>query len=138
MELEEELKELIRKERLLEAKQDTLWDEDLSFILSPALVNYEQVRLSGGTGGTFGNEEFAAAVKHVVPEGHTFKAFPIEFKHLSGDRMFHELKRNKTAGEVIGARGDMVRHGLRVKVIGFPEERVAAWVMLGVRYRSTF
>ncbi len=96
------------------------------------------MRVSGGTAGLFGNEEFAAAVKHIVPEGHTFKAFPIEFKHLNPERMFFELKKNKTAGEIIAARGDMVRHGIRVKVVVFPEEKAAAWVMVAVRFRSTF
>jgi hypothetical protein len=30
---------------------------------------------SGGQ--TFANEEFQASIKNYVPEGHTFKAFPI-------------------------------------------------------------
>ncbi len=41
MMLENELKELVRKERLMEAKHDTVWDDELGFILAPALLNYE-------------------------------------------------------------------------------------------------
>lgn len=52
--------------------------------------------------------------------------------------MFFELKKNKTAGEIIAARGDMVRHGLRAKVVSFPEDKGAVWVMVAVRFRSTF
>lgn len=57
---------------------------------------------------------------------------------MNCERMFFELKKNKTAGEIISARGDMVRHGMRVKVVSFPEEKGAVWVMIAVRFRSTF
>lgn len=52
----------------------TKFDEQMEYILDSALSSYELERL---TGQTFGNEEFSEAIKNIVPDGHTFKAFPI-------------------------------------------------------------
>lgn len=52
----------------------THWDDKLSYLLQTALSNYEFERVSGTT---FANDEFQASIKNYVPEGHTFKAFPI-------------------------------------------------------------
>ena len=52
----------------------TNWDSQLSYLLQTALSNYEFERISGQT---FANDEFQASIKNYVPEGHTFKAFPI-------------------------------------------------------------
>ena len=56
----------------------------MEYILDSALSSYELERL---TGQTFGNEEFSEAIKNIVPEGHTFKAFPIQFTHLDTQKM---------------------------------------------------
>ena len=53
-------------------------------MLSTAVANYEFERI-GGHG--FAQEEFQQGVKNYVPEGHTFKAFPIQFIHFDSDRM---------------------------------------------------
>ena len=43
-------------------------------MLSTALANYEYERVGGGS---FASKEFQEGIKNYVPEGHTFKAFPI-------------------------------------------------------------
>ena len=53
----------------------TNWDSQLSYLLQTALSNYEFERISQGS--TFANDEFQASIQNYVPEGHTFKAFPI-------------------------------------------------------------
>ena len=68
---------------------NTKWDEKLASMLTPALGNYELERVSGLT---FGQEEFQFAIKHYIPESHTFKAFPIQFNHIRAKDMFNILK----------------------------------------------
>jgi len=38
--------------------------------------------------------------------------------------------------EIVQMRGDMVRHALRVKIVSYPENVSAVWVMLAVRSRQ--
>jgi hypothetical protein len=52
----------------------TNWDNKLSHILSTALMNYETERIGGKP---FGEAEFEQSIKTHIPNGHTFKAFPI-------------------------------------------------------------
>ena len=63
----------------------TAWNNTLSYILASALSAYELERVSGLS---VGNEEFQQAVRLNVPEGCTFKAFPIQFVHCNVARMF--------------------------------------------------
>lgn len=62
-----------------------MWDEDLCYLLSPALSAYELERCVGVSAG---NEEFQEAVRNAVPEGHTFKGFPIQLLHRNPQRAF--------------------------------------------------
>ena len=61
------------------------WDDALCYILSPALASYE---LERSVGVSAGNEEFQDAVRSYVPEGHTFKGFPIQLSHRNARRAF--------------------------------------------------
>jgi hypothetical protein len=56
-------------------------------------------------GQTFANEEFQASIKNHVPDGHTFKAFPIQFTHFDTERMVHHIFSNKVGKEIIMLRG---------------------------------
>ena len=71
--LENILREKIGAIRKNEHNLATTWDQQLSYLLSTALSNYEFERVGGGN---FATEEFQHGIKHYVPEGHTFKAFP--------------------------------------------------------------
>ena len=72
-----------------------------------------------------------------MPEGHTFKAFPIQFTHFDTERMIHHIYANKVGKEIMMVRGsDQVKHAIRVKVVTYPENISAVWVILAVRYRS--
>lgn len=57
---------------------------------------YELERVSGLS---VGNEEFQEAVRRAVPNGHSFKGFPIQFVHKNARKAFvfslkYELDRN--------------------------------------------
>lgn len=80
---------LIITERTFSPLQDldlaTVWDDHLCYLLSSALSAYELERC---TGTSCGNEEFQDAVRRAVPDGHTFKGFPIHFLHRNARRAF--------------------------------------------------
>ena len=85
---------------------------------------------------TVAAEEFQAAVKNYVPEGHTFKALPVQFTHFDTDRIVHHIFNNKVGKEIVVARGDQMKHAIRVKIVPYPENVCAVWVMLACRFRS--
>ena len=51
----------------------TNWDEDLGQVLHPALTAYELDRILGAGNTAELNQDFQHAIRHYVPEGHTFK-----------------------------------------------------------------
>jgi centrosomal protein CEP76 len=131
--IEQLLKEKISSVRHNDERLPTSWDNHLGYLLSTALANYELERLGGVT---FANEEFQSSIKSYVPEGHTFKALPIQFTHFDTERMLHHLYQNKIGKDIILARGDQLRHAIRVKIVCYPENVCAIWVMIATRFRS--
>ncbi|XP_042322012.1 centrosomal protein of 76 kDa isoform X2 [Sceloporus undulatus] len=83
----------------------TVWDDQLSYLLSPALAAYELERT---TGISSGNEEFQDAIRRAVPDGHTFKGFPIHFVYKNARRAFaaclRRMNHNKILKPFITAR----------------------------------
>ena len=137
---EEKLLEKLLKDKIAGIRRNdggnlsTNWDSQLSYLLQTALSNYEFERISGQT---FADDEFQASIKNYVPEGHTFKAFPIQFTHYDTERIIHHIFSNKVGKEIIMIKGsDQVRHALRVKVVVYPENVSAVWVIIAARYRS--
>ncbi|CAL8286910.1 unnamed protein product [Merluccius merluccius] len=111
----------------------TVWDDHLSYLLSSALAAYETERC---TGVSCGNEEFQDAVRRAVPDGHTFKGFPIHFLHRNARRAFATCLRSQFCEEIVSCRGDHVRLAVRVRVYAYPEDACAVWVMFACKYRS--
>ncbi|XP_018412337.1 PREDICTED: centrosomal protein of 76 kDa isoform X1 [Nanorana parkeri] len=111
----------------------TVWEDQLSYLLSPALAAYEMERC---TGISAGNEEFQDAIQRAVPDGHTFKGFPIHFVHRNARRAFATCMRSPLCEEIIGCRGDQMRIAVRVRVFTYPESACAVWIMFACKYRS--
>ncbi|XP_037533110.1 centrosomal protein of 76 kDa isoform X2 [Nematolebias whitei] len=111
----------------------TVWDDHLSYLLSSALSAYETERC---TGVSCGNEEFQDAVRRAVPDGHTFKGFPIHFLHRNARRAFATCLRSAFCEEVVCCRGDHVRLAVRVRVFVYPENACAVWLMFACKYWS--
>ncbi|KAM4735064.1 centrosomal protein of 76 kDa [Anableps anableps] len=111
----------------------TVWDDHLSYLLSSALSAYEMERC---TGVSCGNEEFQDAVRRAVPDGHTFKGFPIHFVHRNARRAFATCLRSPFCEEIVCCRGDHVRLAVRVRVFVYPENACAVWMMFACKYRS--
>lgn len=70
----------------------TAWDGKLSYLISPALANYELERISNFT---YGNEEFKQSVKNYVPEGYTFKGYPLQTTEIDSDKIFSTILSNE-------------------------------------------
>ncbi|XP_060905695.1 centrosomal protein of 76 kDa [Labrus mixtus] len=130
--LELEMRFLISEHRK-DLELATVWDDHLSYLLSSALSAYELERC---TGVSCGNEEFQDAVRRAVPDGHTFKGFPIHFLHRNARRAFATCLRSSVCEEIVCCRGDHVRLAVRVRVFAFPENACAVWLMFACKYRS--
>lgn len=130
--LELEMRYLISEHRK-DLELATVWDDHLSYLLSSALSAYELERC---TGVSCGNEEFQDAVRRAVPDGHTFKGFPIHFLHRNARRAFATSLRSPFCDEIICCRGDHVRLAVRVRVYVNPENACAVWIMFACKYRS--
>ncbi|XP_069476932.1 centrosomal protein of 76 kDa isoform X2 [Ambystoma mexicanum] len=111
----------------------TVWEDQLSYLLSPALAAYEIERT---TGISAGNEEFQDAIRRAVPDGHTFKGFPIHFVHRNARRAFATCLRSPFCDEIVCCRGDQMRLAVRVRVFTYPESACAVWIMFACKYRS--
>nr|XP_040020185.1 centrosomal protein of 76 kDa isoform X2 [Gasterosteus aculeatus aculeatus] len=92
--LELEMRLLVSEHRK-DLELATVWDDHLSYLLSSALSAYELERC---TGVSCGNEEFQDAVRRAVPDGHTFKGFPIHFLHRNARRAFATCLRGPSWG----------------------------------------
>uniref|UniRef100_A0A8D2LT75 Centrosomal protein of 76 kDa n=1 Tax=Varanus komodoensis TaxID=61221 RepID=A0A8D2LT75_VARKO len=110
----------------------TVWDDQLSYLLSPALAAYELERT---TNISSGNEEFQDAIRRAVPDGHTFKGFPIHFVYKNARRAFAACLRSPFCEEIVCCRGDQVRFAVRVRVFTYPESACAVWIMIACKYR---
>lgn len=130
--MEHELRSLVTDHRR-DLGLNTAWDDELSYILTPALAAYE---LEHSMGVSAGNEEFQQAIRRAIPDGHTFKGFPIQFVHRNARRAFATCLRSPVCEEIICCRGDHVRLAVRVRVFTYPEGACAVWIMFAVRYRS--
>lgn len=125
--LERKLKELVVQYRREYANLSTSFSSDLSYILSPALASYESERV---TGLTYGNEEFQQSIRKVVPENCVFRATPFQFTSLHPSVLFSSLLQSRALLDLLTSDGMDHRFGLRVKVVAYPEDFVAVWVML--------
>lgn len=55
---------------------------------------------------------------------------------MDPEKIMHHLYSHKVGKEILQARGDQMKHAVRVKIVPYPENISAVWVMLAVRYRS--
>lgn len=130
--LEQQLRVLVTEHRR-DMGLTTMWDDQLSYLLTPSLAAYETERT---TGLTPGNEEFQDSIKHAVPDGHTFKGYPIQFSHRNARKAFATCLRSPVCEEIIHCRGDHVRLAVRVRVYPYPESACATWIMFACKYKS--
>ena len=110
----------------------SVFDEKLSHLITPALVNYEMERISNIT---YGNEEFKASVKNYVPEGYTFKAYPFQVNELDTEKIFAMIMTSEIGKDILNTRGDNVTFAVRCKVYPYPQNIYSVWMMIATKYR---
>ena len=94
----------------------TRWDEQLSYLLTPALAAYEMERLTGASLG----RRVSAKIKRNVPEGHT-RGYPVVVNSQSPEKVLEMFKKAQIASDIMCTRGDEVNIALRVKIVTYPE-----------------
>lgn len=128
--LEADIKTLLKKYRD-ERKLFTRFNDDLSCVLTSALQSYEVGRV---TGSSVSSESFQAGIKNIIPDGHVFKAFPIQVNHKNPVGMFSLVTNNPVGEEILSMIGDQIAYGVRVKVVQYPEDVCAVWLIIGIQY----
>lgn len=129
--IEKEIKsKIVKFRKTLDMK--TSWDGKLSHLISPALVNYEFERISNMT---YGNEEFKQSVKNYVPEGYTFKGYPVQTTDLDSDKIFATMLSNEIGKDILYSRGDQVTFAVRCKIYPYPQNFYSVWMMIAVKFR---
>ncbi|CAM9681247.1 unnamed protein product [Ascophyllum nodosum] len=102
--------ELEVKRRVIKWRENqglsTVWDDDLGFLLSPAVFAYEQERVSGASSG---GTDFQDAVQGAVPDRHCFKGYPTCFDHCSYGKMMTSLLANAVSKDILFSTGDHLR-----------------------------
>jgi len=78
---------------------------------------------------------FILSFSFQVPEGHTFRGYPIVVNDSSPANVLGVFRRAQIATDILRTRGDAVRFALRVKVFSFPEDVKAIWVMLACKFK---
>jgi centrosomal protein CEP76 len=84
---------------------------------------------------TFGNDEFKQSVKNYVPEGYTFKGFPLQISSNDPDKIFASVLSNDVGKDILQTRGDNTRFAVRCKIFPFPQDIYSIWVMIAVKFR---
>ena len=108
----------------------TLWDNSLSYLLMPALAAYETEQIANCS--NCSDQEFKSSIRRAVPRGHTFKAFPQQFTHVSADRMIARLVADPVCKDILSTRFNDAKFAIRCRVTLYPEDVVACWVMIAV------
>ena len=132
--LEAELRAEVDTERaaLGLASGDAAWDSHLSYLLAPALLSYENERVSGTA---IGAHLFQQAVRRAVPEGHTFKGFPLHFTSPSAAGIAAAWRRSEVATGIMRCAAPGATLGLRLRVFPMADDVCSVWAMLAVAFK---
>eukprot|EP00927_Polykrikos_kofoidii_P060912 TRINITY_DN55811_c0_g1_i1.p1 TRINITY_DN55811_c0_g1~~TRINITY_DN55811_c0_g1_i1.p1 ORF type:complete len:663 (+),score=82.83 TRINITY_DN55811_c0_g1_i1:100-2088(+) len=109
----------------------TFFDDHLSQLLHMALVNCELERTAGSSAQQ--SEQFAEVVRRVCNADEVFRAVPAQFNHLRVSLFWPALTARAGVREALATVAGPPAFALRVRVVPYPENTVATWVLLGVR-----
>ena len=59
-----------------------------------------------------------------------------QFNHVSPTKAWQSLRRSHVCTDILEADGAHVRFAVRAKVVLFPEDVVAVWLMVAVQYAA--
>ncbi len=130
---ERQLKKLIESARR-DLGLGTVWDDEMGYILTPSLQSYELSSISNIASNSV-MAEFQECVKNMVPDGHTFKGFPIQLNHTNCKRIMAACFRHKSFKDILECVGDQIRFGIRVRIFPYPENVSVVWLIIACIYR---
>lgn len=111
-----------------------LWDENLSYLLGQSLWRLEMSKVLGDA--PIPEKDFEMGILRCIPEGHTFKGYPMQFQTIHAYRIFQGLVKTKSAKDILLVKGDKVRFGLRVCAFEYGEHGLSVWVMICARFKA--
>ncbi|KAL7994077.1 putative CEP76, C2 domain-containing protein [Plasmopara halstedii] len=112
----------------------TVWSDELSFYLLPALNSYELERLYEVT--QVDNIFFRQSVSNFVQEGYTFQGVPLVFTFESPDEALDIFMSNTLVSDILTIHARSAQFAIAVRCFPYAEHTVATWVMLAVSYPS--
>ncbi|VEL32644.1 unnamed protein product [Protopolystoma xenopodis] len=178
---EDALRSLANQWRIDEASQtfdspadfsttDSVWDAQLGRLLGPLISQMQakkkrvgqlaDVPISWPNIGDIGEDDDAlcmSAIRSHVPEGHTFKAYPLQvglallyqqlcspimhpkciLLHAHPRRAFSTALRSQFFREILSCRGDHIRLALKAKIYALAESAVTVWLVFACTYRQS-
>ncbi|XP_025094805.1 centrosomal protein of 76 kDa-like isoform X2 [Pomacea canaliculata] len=105
--LEVQLRRLVAQHRQ-DQGLTTQWDDQLSYILTPALAARETEMVTG----VADNKEYQDAVQQAMPEGHHFNAKCIHANHTKACKIFQNCLMTSVS-EIINCKGDPIQLAVR-------------------------
>ena len=135
IELEEQI-EVFLKDKICYYRESTLmsrteFDESMSYILTPAVSKWEIEKVYELKSS---QEELVAAIYNVIPDGHIFKAFPVETRSINPQEVFSNVMQNKITKNMIDTNSNELKFALKTKVTPYPEKITVVWTILAITY----
>jgi centrosomal protein CEP76 len=111
----------------------TAWDRHLPFVLSQALIGYENQRTTLEKPNL---AEFQQCIKGTIGEGRTFKGFPLNTTNTNSRRILSAIAGNPIGKDILELAAEETHLAVRVRITPFPEGVFSVWVMIAARYKS--
>lgn len=111
------------------------FDAKLDILLAECIWSLEAQKLSADVSQEY-PEFFQSGIRRAIPSGHTFKGLPYEFQSANAQKMFSRISRLESFNNLLSLRADAVRFVVKVKIFPYPEDTMACWLMIGVRFSS--
>ncbi|RHY51282.1 hypothetical protein DYB38_002758 [Aphanomyces astaci] len=128
------LRHWLQATRAAHGLHTTRWHPDLSHYIRMALTSYEVERVFGSA--NVDNVYFQNSVQGAVPQGHTFKGFPVSGTSL--DDVQRKLVADVVGREVVlFPKATHAQFGVAVKSVPYPEGICVIWAMVAVVYKTS-
>ena len=106
------------------------WNENMAHILRQSLWRLEMQKL--GYECTNSANHFELGVQRMIPKGHSFRAFPLNFSFFHSMTLFEKLKEISYCREILLTRGNNVRMALNVQIFPYGDEIASMWIIIAV------
>ncbi len=74
-------------------------------------------------------------MKNYVPEGYTFKGYPLHTIDPDCDKIFGSILSSEIGKDILYTRGDNTSFAVRCKIYQYPQGINSIWIMTAVKFR---